>query len=77
MKINTTGQIFLRNYELSGFQNNKVNWYESVLLGMQVQTKIQILVKFQIIEFLTDQILLCILFTHFSCLNTTFCQFNM
>jgi hypothetical protein len=77
MKIITTGQVFLMNYELSGFQNNKVNWYEFVLLGMQVQTKIQILVKFQIIEFRTDQVLLYILFTHFSCLTTTFCQFNM
>jgi hypothetical protein len=44
------------NYQ--GFQNNQLNLYEFFLLGDQVQTKIQIIVQFLIIQFKINQVLL-------------------
>jgi hypothetical protein len=58
MKIITTGHIFLRNYELSRFLNNQVNLYEFVFFATQVQTTVQNITKFLIIEFQINQVLL-------------------
>jgi hypothetical protein len=52
-----TGLFQIMNCQ--GFQNNHVNLYEFFLLGMQVQTKIKITVKFLIImEFRINEVLL-------------------
>jgi hypothetical protein len=46
IKIITTGQTFLLNYNYQSFQNNQVNLYEFFILGMYVPTKIPIIAKF-------------------------------
>jgi hypothetical protein len=58
MNIIITGRFFFQITIYQGFRNNQAHLYEIFLLGTQVQTKIRITVKFRIIKFQINQVLL-------------------
>jgi hypothetical protein len=49
--LSLQGRFFFQITNYEGFWNSQVNLYEFFLLGMQVQIKIRIIVKFWITEF--------------------------
>jgi hypothetical protein len=60
MEIITTGLIFFCIMNYQGFWNNQANLHEFFFPGMYIKTKIQNIMKFRIVEFLINQVLLYI-----------------